>query len=242
MTRIVFGKTLCFVIIWYLLVVTMTLYAQPQHHRGRSPFDQMDRNSDGKLSKKEFKGPNRVFTDMDTDNDGNVSKQEMQTFHQKRHGKKQDIDKKKYQGPYPDLIIKKYDKNKTWPGNVIFVDKNRNCIIETSLDGKVVWECAAPKAEVSGTMRRSCGARLTDVELLPNNNVLVLSGGGGVYELNRECKVVWSYQNRNVSHDADRLKNGNTIMACVGAEKASEFPYKDPQAIEVNPKGEIVWA
>lgn len=242
MTYIVFGKNPYFLIIWGLLVVTMTLHAQPQHRRGQNPFDAMDKNNDGQLSKDEFRGPNRVFTDMDTDNNGYIVKQEMQKFHLKHGDKKQGVETKKNQGPYPDLIIKKYDKDKTWPGNVIFVDKNRNCIVEASLDGKIVWECSAPEIGVSSTMRRSCGARLTDVELLPNNNVLILSGGSGVYELNRKGKVVWSYQNKNASHDADRLKNGNTIMACVGAEKASAFPYKDPQAIEVNPKGEIVWS
>ena len=39
---------------------------------------------------------------------------------------------------YPDLIIKKYDKDRAWPGNVIFVDKNRKCIVEANLEGKVV--------------------------------------------------------------------------------------------------------
>jgi len=53
---------------------------------------------------------------------------------------------------------------------------------------------------------------------------------------------VWSYQNSTISHDADCLENGNILMACAGAEKASPFPYKDPQAIEVNRNGEIVWS
>ena len=232
----------CLVTLVCLAVATMTLQAQPQGPEGRSPIDRMDRNNDGKLSKNEFRGPNRVFIDMDSDNDGYVTSQEMQEFHRKRGGRKQRTVTKKYQGPYPDLIVKKYDKDKTWQGNVLFVDKNRNRIVEAGLDGKIVWECSGPESEVSRSMRRSCGARLTDVELLPNNNVLILSGGIGVYELDRKCNVLWSYENETVSHDADRLKNCNTIMACVGAEKVSGFPYKDPQAIEVDPEGKIVWA
>jgi len=104
-----------------------------------------------------------------------------------------------------------------------------------------VWECAAPETKVMHNMRGFCGAMLTDVELLPNDNTLILIGGVGVFELDRKGAVVWSYLNENVSHDADRLANGNTIMACGGSEMVSEFPYDDPEAIEVNRDGDIVW-
>jgi outer membrane protein assembly factor BamB len=127
-------------------------------------------------------------------------------------------------------------------GNVIFVDKNWNRVVEAGLDGRVVWECPGPEVHIDHHMKGFCGAMLTDVELLPNDHVLVLVGGAGVYELDRDGKVVWSYKGDGISHDADRLPNGNTLMACAGAEKLTAFPYEDPQAIEVNRNGEIVWS
>jgi hypothetical protein len=194
------------------------------------------------LSEGEFNAPHRAFADMDSNNDGKVSRQEMETFHKNRPGRGRSADRKKDQGPYPELIVKKYDRERAWNGNVIFVDRQKNRVVEAGLDGKIVWECSGPDAKVSGAMRQFCGAGMTDVGLLPNDSVLVLIGGVGVYEINREGKMVWSYRNSTISHYADCLENGNVIMACAGAEKASAFPYKDPQAIEVNRKGEIVWA
>lgn len=75
-------------------------------------MDRMDRNRDGKLSKQEFRGPTRVFTDMDADNYGYVTRKDMRAFDQKRNGGKRMFLEKTDEGPYPDLVVKKYDKNK----------------------------------------------------------------------------------------------------------------------------------
>lgn len=202
----------------------------------------MDSNNDGKLSKSEFKGPSRAFSHIDSNNDGYLSESELQEAHKNRGSKPDRNDTATKKGAYPALVIKKYDKNKAWAGNVIFVDKIYNRIIEAGLDGRIVWECSAPEVKSPDNMRGFCGAMLTDVEILPNGNMLILIGGVGVYEIDREGDVVWSYTNSTISHDADRLQNGNVVMACAGAELVSEFPYDDPQAIEVDRKGRIVWS
>lgn len=230
-----------------LMLMTLAIATSGAERKGPTPFDRMDNNNDNKLSQKEFKGPDKIFENMDTDGNDYITKREMREFHEKKgNSSSRDDDREQssrteHTGPYPPLTISIYDKEKAWPGNLIFVDKNWNRVVEADLNGNIVWECTAPQAETSPHMKGFCGAMLTDVELLPNDHVLILIGGVGVYELNRTGKVVWSYLNDTVSHDADRLANGNTIMACAGAEMRSEFPYDDPQAIEVNRDGEIVW-
>jgi len=218
------------------------LHAQPMRKQGKNPFQQMDIDNDGKLSTTEFKGSNKAFSRIDQNKDGYLSRKEMADFHQNRSGGSPKAEKNEKEGRYPALVVKAYDKEKTWNGNVVFVDKHWNRIVECDLNGKVVWECEAPTTQTCGLDGSPCGGSLTDVEILPNANLLVLIGGDGVYELTKDGAVTWSYHNSTVSHDADRLKNGNTLMACVGAELNAEFPYQDPQAIEVNKDGEIVWA
>ena len=75
-----------------------------------------------------------------------------------------------------------------------------------------------------------------DAELLSNNNILFLLPGNGVYEINRNGTIVWSYKDAKVSHDADRLPNGNTLFV-FGKSDSTD----DAQVKEVNPRGEIVW-
>ncbi len=43
---------------------------------GTTPFDRMDRNNDGKLSRSEFRGPPPVFNRLDKNNDGYISRSE----------------------------------------------------------------------------------------------------------------------------------------------------------------------
>jgi len=240
MRRKLAGLNICFIVTVVVLAVWMDSYAQPGPPKGI--HHEKHRKGD-KLSREKFRGPDRVFEKMDTDNDGYVTKKEMHDFRERHPGaKNKTADKNERNEPYPDLEVLEYNKEKTFPGNVIFVDKLCNRVVEADLKGHVVWECSPPKAVSGGGRKESCGSKLTDVELLPNGNVLVLVGGMGAYEINRDGDVVWSYENDTVSHAADRLQNGNTIMACSLAERKSEFPYEDPQAIEVTPRGEVVWA
>jgi len=76
-----------------------------------------------------------------------------------------------------------------------------------------------------------------DVEGLPNGNVLFVLPLKGVYEINRNGDVVWSYMDSQVTHDADRLPNGNTLVVFGGFDSRNDI-----QAKEINLKGEIVWS
>ena len=59
----------------------------------------------------------------------------------------------------------------------------------------------------------------------------------GVYEVDRDGNTVWSHLDHKVSHDADRLPNGNTLVVWGGRDTKD-----DPQVREISPSGEVVWA
>jgi hypothetical protein len=67
--------------------------------------------------------------------------------------------------------------------------------------------------------------------------VLFVLPGKGVYEINRNGKIVWSYVDSRVSHDADRLLNGNTLIDWYDAGDVEAA-----QAKEVNSAGVVVWS
>ena len=133
-----------------------------------------------------------------------------------------------------DLVVEVYDKNKAMDGTTLLPD-NRNSdkpkIIEVNMLGEIIWEYDIPQE-----LKRYTNPGL-DVELLPNNNILFVLPGNGVYEIDRNKNIVWSYKTTKISHDADRLPNGNTLFVFGNNDLMS-----DAQVIEINPKGEIVWS
>ncbi len=132
----------------------------------------------------------------------------------------------------PDFVLDVYDPAATW-GTTIFADNHnlaRPRIVEVNLLGEVVWQYLVPDH-----LRQFTNPGF-DVEPLANGNLLFVLPRNGVYEIERSGKVVWAYLNSQVSHDADRLPNGNTLIA-FGAQDRRE----DAQLKEVNPRGEIVW-
>lgn len=134
----------------------------------------------------------------------------------------------------PDFMIEKYDESKTMDGTTLLAD-NHNTekprIIEINMLGEIIWEYDIP----SELIRYNNPG--FDVELLPNNNILFVLPGNGVYEINRDKQTVWSYQTTKISHDADRLDGGNTIFVF-----GNNDSMNDSQVTEVNKAGEIIWS
>jgi hypothetical protein len=133
----------------------------------------------------------------------------------------------------PDIHVEIYHIDKAWNGTTLLADNHnpdRPRIIEVNMRGEIVWEYIIP-----GHLKQYNNPGF-DVEWLPNNNILFVLPRNGVYEINRNGKIVWSYLDEKVSHDADRLPNGNTIMVWGGNDRIDEAQVK-----EVNPKGKIVW-
>ena len=133
----------------------------------------------------------------------------------------------------PDITVDIYEPESAWIGTTLLADNHnldRPRIIEVNMLGEIVWEYRLPE-----NLKQFTNPGF-DVEPLPNSNILFVLPRSGVYEINRYGKVVWSYLDRQVSHDADRLPNGNTLVAF----GAMDTP-NDAQVKEVNLKGEMVW-
>ena len=93
-------------------------------------------------------------------------------------------------------------------------------MLELDAGGKVVWEHKPPSLAVI-------------FQVLPNGNVLYAYGGKptGVREVTRKGEEVWNYTSQCPQVlGCERLPNGNTLVAEQGP----------CQAVEVNPKGEVV--
>jgi outer membrane protein assembly factor BamB len=99
------------------------------------------------------------------------------------------------------------------------------------MQGRIIWEYVLPP-----NLRQYNNPGF-DVELLPNDNVLFVLPRHGVYEIDRTGKVVWSYLDDKVSHDADRLPNGNTLVVF-----GNNDGYHDQQVKEIGPDGRLVWS
>jgi len=134
----------------------------------------------------------------------------------------------------PDIYVDIHVPDKAWQGTTLLPDNHRperSRIIEVNMQGRIVWEYALP-----GYLTRYTNPGF-DVERLKNNNILFVLPLKGVYEINRSGDIIWSYEDSKVSHDADRLPNGNTLVVFGGGDERS-----DPQAKEIDSKGTIVWA
>ncbi|WAC05063.1 MAG: aryl-sulfate sulfotransferase [Methanoregula sp.] len=136
--------------------------------------------------------------------------------------------------PDPDFIVDISVPEKIWPGTTILPDNHDAAhprIIEVNQLGEIVWEYPLPDELKSYTNPG------WDVEVLQNGNILTLLPRNGVYEINRDKQVVWKYIDSKVSHDADRIGNGNTLIAFGGGDTAG-----DAQVKEIDPDGKRVWS
>jgi len=134
----------------------------------------------------------------------------------------------------PNLGVSVYNPDKAWNGLTLLSDihdPQKTRLIEVNMLGEIVWEYVFP---ASLTNYRNPGL---DVESLSNGNILFVAPLKGVYEINRNGTIVWSYLDSKVSHDADRLPNGNTLVAWGGVDSMN-----DAQVKEINPQGQIVWS
>ncbi|MDD1661484.1 MAG: aryl-sulfate sulfotransferase [Methanomicrobiales archaeon] len=136
--------------------------------------------------------------------------------------------------PDPAFVVDIYKPEKAWPGTTLLPDSHdlsRPRIVEVNMWGEVTWEYVLP-ADLKGFINPG-----EDVELLPNGNILVLFPRKGVYEITRGKEIAWKYLDPKVSHDADRLPDGNTLIAFGAYDTLADMQVK-----EVNPRGEIVWS
>jgi hypothetical protein len=93
------------------------------------------------------------------------------------------------------------------PGRFAYIAPHEATLYEVNLKGEVTWSFKLP-----GNPQRdlSFGA---DVEWIrETDSFLYVVPTKGIFEVSRAGKIIWSHETKFVSHDADRLPNGNTVF------------------------------
>lgn len=134
----------------------------------------------------------------------------------------------------PDISVEVYDPERAFNGTTLFADihdADNPRIVEVNMLGEVVWEYEVPDD------LKEYGNPGFDVEWVPETDtVLFMLPRYGVCEVDRDGNLVWSYRDTRVTHDADRLDNGNTLVV------NGNDDFGDEQVKEINPEGEVVWS
>jgi hypothetical protein len=112
-----------------------------------------------------------------------------------------------------------YDAQLLRDGRIVIAGRDSGSALVVDQDGK--------KLRVIENLKSP-----SDIEYLPNDNLLVLENGTGIAkEFNARGHPVWQVQGLENPFDIDRLPNGNTLIADSGNNRLVEF----------DPRGEIVW-
>ena len=133
-----------------------------------------------------------------------------------------------------ELFVDVYDPVKACNGTTLFADLHPGQpprIVEVDMAGVVVWEFVVPPAL---SKHRDPGF---DVEALPSGNVVFVPPGNGIYEVNRDGRIVWRHLDPEVSHDADRLPSGNTLYVFGDNDDVDDLHVK-----EIDASGNLVWS
>ena len=129
------------------------------------------------------------------------------------------------------IEVQIYDPEKAYNGTTLLTDRYKTPrVIEVDMQGRVIWEYVLP-LHLRGYINPGF-----DAELLTNGNILIVLPRKGIIEIDREGRTVWEHNDPKISHDADRLPNGNSIYVFGDHDEIN-----DAQVKEVNPKGDIVW-
>lgn len=134
--------------------------------------------------------------------------------------------------PYYKIVI--YEPSKVFNGRTLFsdgYDPNNPKIVEVNMLGEIIWEYYLPDNLSTYTNPG------LESEHLSNGNVMIVLPRYGIIIINKTTKnIVKQYRDDKISHDADRLPNGNFIYIW-GVDN-----YTDPQVKEINSSGHIVWS
>jgi hypothetical protein len=109
-------------------------------------------------------------------------------------------------------------------------DSSNPKLIEVDMTGQVVWQYAIPSAY------RQASTIGLDVDKLTNGNYLFLTGSG-IYEIDSAGNLISSVAETKISHDIQRLPNGDTIYIFGNSDT-----YNDAQVKRVNSAGTLVWS
>lgn len=129
-----------------------------------------------------------------------------------------------------DYHISHLDKSRVFQGTTLLADMSdprRPRVVEVDFDGNILWQWKPA---------RSMPGAVLDAALLENGHILVTVSDYGIVELDRSGKVQWQHKDREASHDADRLANGNTLYNLGWRDKGLDVVR------EIDPSGKVVWS
>ncbi len=132
------------------------------------------------------------------------------------------------------MSIEVYKPDLVYQGTTVFVDMtvlHAPRVVEIDFQGNVVWSYDVPRSFVGDPAHD-----LVTVQWLPEaDHFLIGVAFAGAIEVDRAKHIVWSYRTKYLSHDLERLANGNTLFPF-----AWEDRY-DAQVSEIDPAGKTVW-
>jgi hypothetical protein len=121
-------------------------------------------------------------------------------------------------------------------GNTLVPQLLDKVVREYAPDGKVMWEAKTPEEP------KECWP-FTAIRLPDGHTLITLTHGSEVAELDQGGKVVWLLTNADLPSPllkdpcgAQRLPNGNTVIATYGQGKPGEV-----KMLEVTPEKKVVW-
>ena len=107
------------------------------------------------------------------------------------------------------FVIDVYSPDCMFKGTTLFAANDRDKtshIVEVDYAGRVVWSVTP-----SDLMYVPRNLQVMDVERLPSGNTLFNIKNYGAFEVTHDRKLVWQVYDNGISHDVDRLPNGDTL-------------------------------
>jgi hypothetical protein len=122
------------------------------------------------------------------------------------------------------------DEDRVFEGTTLLADMSdprHPKVVEIDFKGNILWQYT-PGHGMQGAV--------LDASRLPGGNTLITIHGAGIFEISPDKKIAWSHRDRQASHDADRLVNGNTLYNLGWRSKGQDVVR------EIDPKGKMVWS
>jgi hypothetical protein len=131
----------------------------------------------------------------------------------------------------PSLVVTIYDQEQAYEGRTFLTDGYNNRLVEVDMNGNILWQYSIPDEYIQGDVVGF------EAEVLPSGRILMAISNSGIYEIDREGTLYWSYADRKVSHDADRLQDGSTIYVFGNNDAVDDLHVK-----VVTQEGVISWS
>lgn len=109
-------------------------------------------------------------------------------------------------------------------------------VVELDSSGKIVADLHLSQILAAEWASLDPKPALTDVQPIAGGTFLLPVFGVGLIEVDRSGRIVWRHNDPAVSHDADRLPNGNTLYARPWVQQGEDA------VIEVDSAGNTVWS